>query len=241
MACAECKREVKIVNVTHMLCSACYSRLKRRGTVERKYMVNTGKCSVVGCDRPYFGKGYCQRHWNLTKPRIYESWKNFRSIANGNYPPEWDSFDVFMAQVTLVIGERPTENHKFRRKNPRLPWSIDNIHWVAPVDPSKQWRTKEERREYQRKWNYLRRFGITIEQYDQKLAVQNGVCAICNKEETQKGRGGLVKYLAVDHDHKTGKIRGLLCARCNHRILGYIKDSIEHLEAAIEYLKKYLS
>lgn len=64
---------------------------------------------------------------------------------------------------------------------------------------------------------YLRkRFGITIDDYDRMLAAQNGLCAICG--EPEKGilkRTGKRKALAVDHDHKTGKIRQLLCAWCN--------------------------
>lgn len=43
--------------------------------------------------------------------------------------------------------------------------------------------------------------------------------------------------MAVDHDHKTGMVRGILCARCNHDILGHARDEIEFFERAIEYLK----
>ena len=82
---------------------------------------------------------------------------------------------------------------------------------------------------------------ISKEDYEKMLVSQNGVCAICKKEETSihpfKKHGSIIKRLAVDHCHKTGKIRGLLCERHN-KGLGFFQDSIEILEAAILYLKK---
>lgn len=72
-------------------------------------------------------------------------------------------------------------------------------------------------------------YGITTKQYEDLLITQKGACAIC-KEPCKTGR-----RLAVDHDHSSGKIRGLLCSLCN-RTLGGFKDSIEKLTAAISYL-----
>lgn len=70
--------------------------------------------------------------------------------------------------------------------------------------------------------------GITVERYEELLQQQDGACAIC------KGTTG--KNLAVDHCHTTGRIRGLLCTRCNPG-LGYFCDDISLLSAAIEYLE----
>ena len=78
----------------------------------------------------------------------------------------------------------------------------------------------------------LKDFGITIHQYKEILSKQNNVCKICNKEDP-------IRNLAVDHCHQTGKIRGLLCQKCNTS-LGNFQDSIEILEAAIRYLKSNL-
>jgi hypothetical protein len=69
----------------------------------------------------------------------------------------------------------------------------------------------------QRQLNY----GITPEYYRALLLAQNGVCALCGEPETQTLKGTLIS-LSVDHDHKTGKVRGLLCIRCN-RGLHYIE------------------
>lgn len=76
-------------------------------------------------------------------------------------------------------------------------------------------------------------YGITSEQYDEIFINQNGVCAICGGPPV-----GNRKSLSVDHDHTTGKIRGLLCNKCNSA-LGMIGDSPLHAKALMEYLIKY--
>ena len=71
---------------------------------------------------------------------------------------------------------------------------------------------------------------VTDDEYAELLERQGGVCAICRQPESVPGRS-----LAVDHDHATGAVRGLLCGRCN-RALGYFRDDPALLAAAITYL-----
>ena len=71
---------------------------------------------------------------------------------------------------------------------------------------------------------------ITASQYQEMLLSQNGVCAVC-------GSPGKGRRLAVDHCHKTGIIRGLLCSSCNLGI-GYFGDDPDRLRQAIKYLEK---
>lgn len=79
--------------------------------------------------------------------------------------------------------------------------------------------------------SYLKReFGISKADYELILARQAGVCAICEKPESE-GRS-----LAVDHDHATGVIRGLLCRKCNTAI-GQLGDSADALRRALAYLE----
>jgi len=80
---------------------------------------------------------------------------------------------------------------------------------------------------------YRRRYGIGIEDYDQMLMLQNHHCALCDRTPEQE----LYGRLNVDHDHRTGVIRGLLCTPCNHA-LGVLGDDVEGLERAIDYLQK---
>jgi hypothetical protein len=78
------------------------------------------------------------------------------------------------------------------------------------------------------------RYGITIDEYNQKLFSQNGVCAICKESPISKRNYGR-KNLAIDHNHETGQIRSLLCACCN-LTLGGAKDSTALLSDMIAYL-----
>lgn len=90
----------------------------------------------------------------------------------------------------------------------------------------------KEFRQSRREKELLRCYNLTIDQYNYMLCNQNYSCAICKKHESIFKKG-----LAVDHCHKTGKVRGLLCGGCNVS-LGRMEDSIELLTNAIEYLKK---
>ncbi|TAL42572.1 MAG: hypothetical protein EPN91_07960 [Salinibacterium sp.] len=87
-----------------------------------------------------------------------------------------------------------------------------------------------------RRQRKLRVYGLTDAGYDQLLAAQGGVCAICRKAETARNRQGRIRPLAVDHDHDTGDVRGLLCANCNVGI-GYFDDEPERLQAGATYLR----
>jgi len=88
-----------------------------------------------------------------------------------------------------------------------------------------------------------RRFGITLEQYNAMLADQGGVCAICGELPTsvrnrRKGKQRtFIARLVVDHDHATGKVRGLLCSSCNTGI-GNLKDEAATVRAALDYLER---
>jgi hypothetical protein len=88
-----------------------------------------------------------------------------------------------------------------------------------------------------RKHSLKANFGMTPEDYDRILVAQNHVCAICHKPETKfDSRQGVVRRLSVDHDHATGRVRGLLCHHCNNGI-GHLREDPKLLRAAIAYLK----
>lgn len=82
-----------------------------------------------------------------------------------------------------------------------------------------------------------RRHGLTREQYQRMIQLQRDKCAICGKPESHKYKGKVV-WLAVDHNHKTGKVRQLLCRSCN-LMLGLVEENLSVLRKAISYLKKH--
>ncbi len=87
-----------------------------------------------------------------------------------------------------------------------------------------------------RRQHLKRNYGITLEEYDRMYFEQGGVCLTCGKPETAKNQYGL-RRLAVDHDHKTGRVRGLLCTCCN-RLIGLARDDVNTLKRIINYLEK---
>lgn len=86
--------------------------------------------------------------------------------------------------------------------------------------------------EIEKHWKLRTQFGISLDQYNEMLVFQKHSCALCLTHQDD-----LNLKLAVDHDHATGQIRGLLCGSCNTG-LGLFKDSIFRLDAAIKYLGK---
>ena len=87
---------------------------------------------------------------------------------------------------------------------------------------------------YKRRAN-LKTFGLTIQDYEEMLALQNNQCAICGTLQCASGR-----RFAVDHCHLTGKIRGLLCLRCNQAI-GKFHDNYFLLQQAADYVSGQIS
>lgn len=82
------------------------------------------------------------------------------------------------------------------------------------------------------KYRLKKNYGITTEDYNKMFEDQEGCCAICGKHQKD-----INKKLAVDHDHVTGKVRGLLCHKCNIG-MGHFNDDINLLGIVIEYLSK---
>ncbi len=99
------------------------------------------------------------------------------------------------------------------------------------------WRIKNP--EYDGNLKLKTRYGITPEQYVGMVKIQNNRCAICGNPETAKNpTSNKIQKLAVDHCHKTGKVRQLLCQDCNRGIAKFQEDP-KRLQSAIEYLKRH--
>lgn len=89
-----------------------------------------------------------------------------------------------------------------------------------------------EFKESQRNANYKRLYGIDLEEYNTLLERQGGKCAICKQESDATGKNS---KLHVDHDHRTRKVRGLLCYRCNIA-MGFLSDDPERIYMIMDYL-----
>lgn len=82
-------------------------------------------------------------------------------------------------------------------------------------------------------WHLRRHYKMTVEEYDEKFLAQNGRCAICEIAQSE-----LPRRMEVDHSHVSGKVRGLLCRKCN-LVLGIVSDSELTLASAIAYLRRW--
>lgn len=86
----------------------------------------------------------------------------------------------------------------------------------------------------QRDWNLRTKYGIGIKDYEELLRAQGSRCAVCAEPHGTTR----ATTLHVDHDHRTGQVRGLLCANCNH-VLGKVRDDVERLLALALYLERH--
>ncbi len=88
---------------------------------------------------------------------------------------------------------------------------------------------KDKRRDYLLR----RRYGIDLKQYKVMHKKQKGQCAICKRHQKQ-----FKKRLSVDHNHKTGRIRGLLCHYCNTKLLRFLRDDRVRAKGLVAYLNR---
>jgi len=85
--------------------------------------------------------------------------------------------------------------------------------------------------EWERAYHLKTKYGITVEEYDALLEQQGGCCAICGTDDPKK------KFFSVDHDHQTGKVRGLLCQPCNLG-LGHVREDLDVVMSMAAYLMR---
>lgn len=219
---------------------------------------NQGPCSVLGCGRPIDSKTWCGKHYRMQRlygrtelknkggkrdHPLYSIW--FERKQRGSLCELWASdFQTFVA----AVGARPSPTHLLRRLDRSRAYQEGNWEWMAALKREKgeslegfgarKWASRRERDPtYEPKRWLKRRYNITHEDYAEMLKAQGGVCAICKAPETRVlKQTGAVQALAVDHCHKGGQVRGLLCWRCN-TTLGKVEDSAALLRAMIGYLE----
>jgi len=172
----------------------------------------------------------------MARLRMRAVWREATKGEHG-----WASFDEFVVSV----GDRPKVERRLVAKDESRPIGPDNFQWVKPRFDHQ---TKEGRSEYLKAHraanpllykgkHFLKKFGITLADYQAKLEEQKGVCAICAKPESGT-RNGIVRWLNVDHNHETNEVRGLLCTNCNVAV-GMMFEDRNIMRAAITYLDEW--
>lgn len=216
-------------------------------------------CVVPGCTdkQKTLKSGYCEkhlfrssRHGSVVQPRPmdwgarekhpnYKIWVWHRRKGEAAFVKEWhDDFWAF----ANAVGIRPV-GHTLRKIDTSKPLGPNNWAWVEST-------SSEDKAAYQRMWrqknpekatshSLKKMYGISLEVYEEMATKQNGLCAICLNPEQAKDKDGAPRRMPVDHCHKTGKVRGLLCTSCN-RALGLFKDNPDILCKAAKYIEEHL-
>ena len=181
-------------------------------------------------DRPFCARRMCKS--------CYRQW---RKQFHGELPPRPER--VLGPLPDEVVAERREHKQSYmrlwRKKNKDLVTAANrklNDRRKAKLledNPDYRFRRRHptpiDRRRAQRADRLMSVYNLTAEEYQRIFDEQAGVCAICRLSSG-------VKSLAVDHDHATGIVRGLLCGRCNFGI-GIFDDDTDRLMAAVSYLK----
>lgn len=258
MACSVCHREIRIA--ARGLCGACYMRWQKRGTTDYAPVRVRGKCTVADCDRPHAARGFCDLHhqrvlttgnpeatkrpdsWGAkTRHPLYNRWAHMMRHRH-QVAEEWRDFLQFAAD----IGRPPDPKAKIFAADETALIGPDNFVWKmafterAEGEDEKTFNARRARAYRHvhkgRDVSYAvkRLYGLSPAQRAEMAARQGGKCAICGMVENVVERRKETT-LCVDHCHDTGKVRGLLCSKCN-TALGLFRDSPDLLRKAIDYL-----
>jgi len=215
-------------------------------------------CSCEGCGKIAVSHGLCNTHrqrvrrhgsvdagrpadWGMREN--HPMWHSHQAAKrSGNLCEEWIEFTNFIS----AIGEK-REGFVLKRLDTAKPFGPDNFKWAtisegsSAKDDRAAWmrQHRKDNPEMYKNYELKKRFGINLQQFLEMEEKQKGVCAICgNPEEDIDSRTNRVRDLAVDHNHKTGQIRALLCRGCNQG-LGNFQEDLSRLEAAVSYLKRF--
>lgn len=250
-----CYQEIK----QRGLCKTHLSRFYRTGSTERTKIENKGTlCRAEKCNQPAKKMGHCISHYlKLRRDGHLDHKPDKRSHAhymlwwerkkNGVLCPEWLDFWVFVKD----IGEKPSKNHFLMPLRSGELFGPTNFEWREKLskrsdETVKEWNARQWASRmaafpaFDRNRKFLSNYGITLAQYEEMLKTQDGKCAICEQPETSVDRSGSLRSLAVDHCHNSGKVRGLLCSRCN-TTLGKLEESPQLLRAMWDYMHKHAS
>lgn len=180
------------------------------------------------------------------KARRLRNLEKYRKRDNEWALIERDSHTTELTCVLCKITKPISDFFKsmFKIKRPRCKLCCSNASKKSNSKLTSKQRHKQRYNDYYKPIAQDKRltklYGITLKEYNEMLRQQNNSCAICGlNEDLHTTHTGRHKYFAVDHNHLTGAIRGLLCCMCNSG-LGQFKDNAVYLENAAKYLSHYV-
>jgi hypothetical protein len=192
--------------------------------------IQTMKCLVCGEEKPATAHFFCRS--KTSSLGIYAQCKSCRAKQavkdRANRTPE-------------QIQKERESRRLYRRNNKELirsansEWKSKNREYVREMQRMYRERDKDRYRRNTRRTQLRVNYGITPDDLNGMITSQGGVCAIC-----QRSLDSSTKWLIphVDHDHKTGKVRALLCGRCNAAI-GLFDDNTAVIRASADYIDQH--
>lgn len=158
--------------------------------------------------------------------------------------------DAQRKQIKYYFSNKPCKNNHLDRRNTKT-----SVCYQCQRDRGKEYYKNPDNKKRLLEYNLLnkdktrskeyklatknrdlkRRYGISLDEYNQKINNQQNKCAICQQEFNQLKKH---ETAFVDHDHQSNQVRGLLCYKCNN-LIGLANEKIEILEKSIGYLNKY--
>jgi hypothetical protein len=136
-------------------------------------------------------------------------------------------------RTKLLVGQKEyASKNKEKIQTSRKQHYMENIEKNREYAKEYYYRNRDKMLKLNIDYQFKKRYGISLVDYNEMVEHQEGKCLICGTHKSSLDRS-----LTVDHDHATGKVRGLLCYNCN-LVLGNAKDNVNTLQKAIEYLNK---
>lgn len=177
-------------------------------------------CSHTECSEKVSAREMCRRHYGIAyRAGAIPPAKTFHRLAAVDMSARRAVCSICGPTEVLNRGHGRRQCATARR-NERMSRSSRSKRVLGPpLSPA----------ETDRRWRLKTKYGLTAQAYDALLHSQRGLCAICNEAPSGARR------LAVDHDHETGEVRGLLCMSCNTGI-GLFRDRSDLLLSATRYL-----
>jgi hypothetical protein len=154
--------------------------------------------------------------------------KDGLKIYNGSPCVQCQSTEKWVTSYSCV----PCTKKRVRERDPNITKKYQQKNKERVNLKSKKWRKKDTNKKIRYLNGNLKKYGIDLIEYNKLVELQNKKCFICQKIPK--------KRLVVDHCHKTGKTRNLLCSNCNTG-LGFLYEDIEIMKNMIEYVERHSS
>jgi hypothetical protein len=170
---------------------------------------------------------------------------NSEVVQKSKKAQTWKKWRANNPRTEAQKSKKADAQRKWRKDNPEVAKKLTQERYQKDPQAARA-RVQKWRKDHPEQWSQIQRasnlrtkYGISVEEFDALLLSQGGCCAICGSSDSQmrKKKGKLTGCFAVDHDHETGKVRGLLCGHCNTG-LGLLRDNVEILKKALVYLSK---